>query len=563
MGKSVVFSRLTGVGAVSANFPGTTVEFIKGTTILGNKKIRLIDVPGSYSMQPCNKAEEVAREIIKENSCDIILHIIDATNLERNLFFALEVIKLKKPVIILLNKWDLAKLKGITIDTRKLSEKLGVKVIPFVAITGEGVRKAVSEIENILANGYEHKLEIPSASSDKWKFIGTLSRKVQTIVHKHPGFLEKLAEISISPITGFLIAGVVLLLAFIIIRFIGEGLINFILEPLYENFYLPAVTNLVNSVNSDIVKTVLLGTQTGHNAGIGVLTEGVNIALVNVLPYIFAFYLISSFLEDLGYLPRLAVLLDKFLHRLGLHGYAGIPMILGLGCKVPAIMSARILEGRRERIIVFAMILLIAPCMPQSALIFSVLAKHGLEYVFYVFLTLFISAIGGGLILNKFLKGNTPELFMEIPNWHIPSFKVLSGKVLIKLKSYLLDAVPMILLGILIINMGHIMGLIDIMVKIFKYPITVILGIPTESVYAFALGFLRKDASVAMLTAFDFSSGQMVIGCVFLSMYLPCMAALFMIIREAGLKDALKVIAFNLFVTICVCGILNLIRIIV
>lgn len=562
VGKSVVFSRFTGAKVISANFPGTTVTVTRGETVFAKRKLELIDVPGAYSLHSANKAEEVATKIIEKDSCDIIFHVMDATSLERNLFFALEIIRLKKPVILLLNKWDLAKLKGIDIDTRKLSEALGVEVISFVAITGEGADKVVLQTEKIICKSYDNKTEIPLDDNEKWKFIGALTRKVQTITHKHPGFLEKLAEISISPGTGFFMAAAVLVLSFFAVRFIGEGLINFLLYPLYDKLYLPAVEVLVKLLDTKILSDILLGSSLRHISGMGVLSEGVKIALVIVLPYIFAFYLILGFLEDLGYLPRLAVLLDNFLHKLGLHGYASVPMILGLGCKVPAILSARILQGRRERIIVFAMLMLITPCMPQSALIFSVLSKHGLHYVFYVFAALFVTSVLAGVVLNKFLKGETTELFLEIPPWHIPSLKTVARKVKYKLKSYLAEAVPMILLGVLLINIGQMLGLLDIVAKSFYYPVTVLLGLPEESIYAVVLGFLRKDVSIAMLLPFGLTAGQLVIGSVFLSMYLPCVAAFFMIIREAGIKDALLVVSFNLFVTIIVCSLLNILKIV-
>ena len=557
VGKSVVFWRLTGLDAVSSNFPGTTVEYTKGKTVLAGKKFTLTDVPGAYSLKPSNKAEEVASQIIKSKDYDLILHIIDSVNLERNLFFALQTINTGKPIILLLNKWDLAKLKGIDIDCEKLSQKLGVKVVPFVAVTGEGIKEVENSVKNILERGYKKDVLLPPSDNERWKFIGDLSKKVQTITHKHPTIIERLAEISISPITGMLTALAVLIASFFVVKFLGEGLTNYILEPVYQTIYLPFVEFLASYIKVDFLKAILLGSGAGQVSEFGVLTEGVHIALVTVLPYIFAFYLIMSFLEDLGYLPRLAVLLDRFLHKMGLHGYASIPMILGLGCKVPAILAVRSLENRRQRITALTMTLLIAPCMPQSALIFAILAKQGMQYVFYVFITLFITSVIAGIVLNRLLKGERHELFVEIPPWHLPNIKTLLFKLKFRIKSYVFEAVPLIILGVLLINVGQLLGLAEILVKFFHYPVTLILGLPDESVPAIILGFLRKDVSIAMLTPFGLSAGQLVIGSVFLSMYLPCAASFFMMIKEAGLKDTLKIVIYNLTLAVLVCAVLN------
>ena len=368
VGKSVVFSRLTGLNVISSNYPGTTVEFCKGTARLGGTRFCVTDVPGAYSLASTCVAEDVACRILSEGQADIIIDVLDSVNLERNLFFALQLLEKGLPVILLLNKWDAARLKGITIDAEMLSRRLGTPVVPFVAVTGEGLKELNKTTAEFFGGKFGRPKPVPPGDDGKWRLIGELSREVQKITHKHPTFLEKLADISVVPLTGIPIALAVLASAFYAIRIIGEGLIRYFAEPLFSRIYLPLLNSIAGILwPCRFCRELLMGQGQDIMQSFGALTTGVYVPFVSVVPYIFSFYLVLGFLEDLGYLPRLAVLLDRSMHRLGLHGYGAIPLMLGMGCKVPAILAVRVLESRRERIIAIALTLLIVPCMPQTA----------------------------------------------------------------------------------------------------------------------------------------------------------------------------------------------------
>ncbi|MDO9574088.1 MAG: FeoB small GTPase domain-containing protein [Candidatus Contubernalis sp.] len=203
VGKSVVFSRLTGLDVISSNYPGTTVEYTCGTAWVEKQRMKIIDVPGAYTLEPTNKAEEVASEMLLKERPDLVVNVVDATNLERNLYLSLQILEKGIPVIILLNKWDMAKWKGISIDLEGLSRRIGVKVITFVAVTGEGIKEFSKAIKEIISTRRKPAQQIPAGTDEKWKLIGEISRYVQTTVHKHPSFLEKLADACIRPLTGF------------------------------------------------------------------------------------------------------------------------------------------------------------------------------------------------------------------------------------------------------------------------------------------------------------------------------------------------------------------------
>jgi ferrous iron transport protein B len=289
----------------------------------------------------------------------------------------------------------------------------------------------------------------------------------------------------------------------------------------------------------------------------GLLTTGLYIPFVVVLPYIFAFYFVLSILEDIGYLPRIAVLLDVALHKLGIHGYTAIPILLGFGCKVPGMLATRILETEREKIIATALILMIAPCMPQTAMIISLVGPHGTKYLLLIFLILFCVSVVNGLILNKILKGETPELFVEIPPYRVPYIPTLIKKLWVRLKGFLLEAVPLIIFGVFIIGILDVLGITNLIVNILGKPIVSILGLPKEMVSVIILGFLRKDVSIALLVPFNLDIKQLIIASVFLVLYLPCIATSLVLIKEMGIKTALKIVALMFIISILVTVLLN------
>lgn len=544
VGKSLIFSRLTGIGIISSNFPGTTVGLNYGQTVFDGESYDIIDIPGLYRLEEEWVLEGKKHNLFKELEYDFIVCVADASHLERNLYFLLEIMQLKKPVILLLNKYDEAVRKGIQINVKELEKQLGIPVIPTVATTGEGLKELSYQAARIASHeAVLSSLNIPADPEEKWHIIGRIIQKVQTIKHKHASFLEHLQGWATTPVTGLPIALCVLVLSFFLVRFVGENIID-LLDPLYENYYVPFLEHIFSAIKDNAFGMLLLGD--GGENYFGVLTDGLHIALIDVMSYVLAFYALLGFLGDLGYLPRLAVLLDSLLHKVGLHGYGSLPIMLGFGCKVPAVMGIRVLETRRERIIALALILVLAPCISQTAMIISILSPYGLKYMLIVFFALFVNGILAGTILNKLMKGETPELFMEIPSWQIPQWRPLLRKLWIRMKEYLGDALPLILVGVLFVDLMQLSGLTNWIAKIARYPVEHILGLPADTTPLLILGCLRKDVSIALLQPFNLPPQELVVACVFMAMYLPCVATFFVMLRESGWKDTFRVIALTL-----------------
>lgn len=556
VGKSVIFSRLTGVQVIASNYPGTTVEFTKGYMRLDDEKLEIIDVPGTYSLEPTSKAEEVAVDMIDQG--DIIINVVDATNLERNLNLTLQLLKTKKPVIVALNIYDEARHTGIAIDVPKLQEILGVPVVPTCAITAEGIKTLVSTIRKARIGDYKYE------EDERWHEIGNIISSIQKISHKHHTFMERMGDASIKPATGIPLALILMFTIFWVIRLIGEGLTTLVFEPIFEKLWAPLMMRISVIMGSggfihDILIGKLIGGKIDFLESFGLLTTGLFVPFAVVLPYIIAFYLVLSFLEDSGYLPRLGVLVDNIMHKLGLHGLSIIPMMLGLGCNVPGVMGTRILETRRERFIAMTLMAIAVPCMAQLAMIVGLVGKAGTFGLLLVFGTLFIVWLVLGIIMNLFIKGESPEIFTEIPPYRIPYWGALFKKLWMRVKWFLREAVPFVILGVFVVNILYVLHIIDFIAKFTAPIVTRVFGLPADAIAALVIGFLRKDVAVGMLAPLNLTLKQLVIASVILAMYFPCFATFVVMLRELGIKDMLKSVLIMLISTLIVGGLLNLI----
>jgi len=556
VGKSVIFSRLTGVRVIASNYPGTTVEFGSGVT-----KIDVVDVPGTYSLEPTSPAEKVAVAMLAKaiNAKDsIVINVVDATNLERNLNLSLELLKKDIPLIIALNLWDEAKHIGITINVEMLEHILGIPVVTTVAITGEGIKELVIRLNE--AKKGEYKFD----DAERWHEVGKIVDQVQVIKHKHHTLGERLGDLTIHPWTGIPIAAVAMFLLFLVIRFIGEGLITLVTEPFFERIWAPLMMRLSQILGTDTLlhKTLIGQLMDGaidFGESFGILTTGLYVPFGAVLPYILAFYLVLSILEDSGYLPRLAVLLDNTLHVIGLHGMAIVPMFLACGCNVPGVLATRILETKRERFIAATLMSISIPCMAQTAMIFGLLGKYGARAVFPVFITLFLVWLIVGNILRIFVKGESPEIFTEIPAYRLPHPGTLIKKVWMRVHWFLREAIPFVLLGVFVVNLLYAVGVFTLLGNMIGPFTSRLFGLPFQAVGALLLGFLRKDLAVGMLAPLGLTMKQLIIACVVLTMSFPCIATFAVLLKELGIIDMLKAALIMLSSALVVGGLLNLI----
>lgn len=646
VGKSVVFTRLTNAYVIAANYPGATVEFTQGELCYSGKCYPVIDVPGTYTLNPTCPAEEVACQMLASiEKDDIIINVIDSTNIERSLNLTVQLIKKNIKMIAVLNMSDEAKHHGITIDYEKLESILDIPCIPIIAITGEGIKKLVEEIPNARRSklfnsliqeseqvnleetpneintkssihqairdhihehhpeslnkihnsirehihnhhtkksfNYNHKAKsckFSNAECDRqhWQVIGDIIEAAVTFEHRHHTIGETIRDLTVRPLTGLPVAVIILAGCFYIIRLIGESLISYVFDPIFEKLWLPLLYKLSSALGGGgIFHDILVGklvmpdssilgdyVQPGvihFHQSLGLLSTGLYVPLAMVLPYVFAFYLLLSFLEDSGYLPRLGVLLDSVMHKFGLHGLSIIPMMLAVGCNVPGVLSTRILETKRERFITIVMMSICIPCMSQIAVVFGLLGQYGIKPLFIVFGTLFLLWIILGIVLQKIRKGTSPEIFVEIPPYRLPYFKGMFKKVSMRLQGFLKEAVPFVLLGVLLMNILFALGIIDFFGKLMQPIITGLLGLPKESIAAIIIGFFRKDVAVGMLAPLGMSMKQLVIASIVLTMYFPCIATFVVILKELGIRDLIFATIIMISTSLMVGTLLNLI----
>lgn len=549
VGKSVVFTRLTGANVISSNYPGTTVDFSKGKMHIDDEKVEIIDAPGTYSLEPSNKTEEVAAELMEE--ADVVINVIDSTNLERNLYLTLELLEKNIPVVIALNLWDETKHLGIHIDSEKLEEIIEAPVEPITALTGEGIKELVSRIKEAKS---PEKIK-PTSEEGRWVEIGQIIKKIEKIEHRHHTWKDRIEDLTIRPLTGFPIAIAIIFFSFWVVRLIGENLISYVFDPLFINLYQPLVEELGRILGPGWFYRFLISQDYGvidPVESLGMLTTGVYVPIVMVLPYIMAFYFMLSVLEDTGYLPRLSTLLDNIFHKIGMHGYGVVPVFLGLGCNVPGMLSIRSFETRKQRFIAATLLSISVPCMAQTSLIFAIFSSKELgnslqyppiAYILMVFTTLIFLYFITGIILNKFVKGDSPEIFLEIPSYRMPHFKTTLKKTWMRIRWFLKDALPWLFFGVFLVNILYTIGFIDAVAKAFQPIMSGLFGLPGETSVVLLTGFLRKDLAVGTLLSFEtgtFSPMQLVIVATMLTVFFPCVATFAVMLKELGIKDLIK-----------------------
>ncbi|MDQ2087733.1 ferrous iron transporter B [Herbivorax sp. ANBcel31] len=559
IGKSVMFNNLTGLNISVANYVGTTVEFTAGEIKLGNHSANLIDVPGTYTLEITNEAERVAVEMLqgktnskKVNSChedsgiedftinqrpEGIIVVIDAYNLESSLYLFFQVLEYEIPTIAVLNRMDLIEDCGEKIDVELLSKKLGVPVIPTVAVDKEGVETVKEALVQMLFTGASSDLsqadteKNPEAQKDLWKKAEQITKEVKT----KPSIQKKTkrqiwGERLVKPWPGLPLAALILMTVFGIVVGLGMGLRQFILLPLFRGLIIPAISYLIQLfVPEGFILEVLIGEY-------GIFVKGLEWPFTLVLPYVVSFYIALSISEDCGYLPRLGALLDGLLNKLGLPGSSMVPLLLGYGCGIPAIMATRQLNTRKERITVSTIVCLGIPCVAQTGAFISLLAEKSILALLMIFIFSFFVIFSAGLILNKILPGSCPNTILEIPELMLPKGEVIFKKVWSKVKNYIREGgLPMLA----IVGFAAVLYESGIMESIgeFLSPLVVNwLGLPAEASVPLMLGVLRRELTVVPLVEMNLNMLQLFTASVVGLLYVPCVAIIATVAREFNLK---------------------------
>lgn len=756
VGKSVIFNKLTGINVIVSNYPGTTVEIMEGTMRIDGQKILFKDLPGTYSLGAGSKDQEVAVRTILEEKPDVIINVVNAFNLERNLNLTLQLLELNVPVVIALNQVDFAAKRGISVNAEELENILGVPVVPTVAIHGKNTRRLLetalleATIEHKKEHMYHHhglhhihehlhdkhhlheegsplkigsdfliqegresiensrnffgffprrhrrmkeeiakieeerkkkieeeleekkeeflrgrrrfeegklrwlephrhrfsdigyspdiermvrrvenriRREVPTEelasarviakwmlegdmraaelatkemispsvigfvsklrneiewrygerpetriSKERYALAGEIAGKVITEVPAKPSFRERLDGITLSYSTGipFLLLVVVGIFALL---FFGGGFLEEVITTFFEDGVIPFVEGLLGYTSFDLYTEFLLAYISPQytlwvefllpqiypypfiikNLVIDGVVVGVEAVFAIAFPYILTFYIVLALLEDTGYLTRIAFLLDNIMHKFGLHGKSVIPLLASLGCNVPALMGTRILESRKQRLIAAFLIVLI-PCSARTSVILGSVAYYvGIQYALTVYSIIMGVIVVSGLLLAKIIPGTSPGLVMEMPPYQLPSFSAVLKKTWIRLKEFVYLALPLIIVGSLVLGVLAYLGALDAIIQPMEPFMANWLGLPSITSITLIYGLLRKEMTIQTLLVISqlklgitnlgllLTPVQMIVYAVVVALYFPCLAAFAVLAKEMGLRYAIIV----------------------
>jgi ferrous iron transport protein B len=618
VGKSVLFNALTGAYVTVSNYPGTSVEVSRGSVSIDGQPWEVIDTPGMYSIHTITEEERVAREILLHESPDVVLHVLDARNLERMLAMTIQLIEAGLPVILVVNIMDEAERMGLTIDLKLLQQKLGIPVIGAATARKRGIdeiraalnsyrcaceqqrfeysrllERDITEVaclmqgEYILSNralallllqqdeeiiglardregdGYaaiaEKVREIAFDRRESFHLDLSLERKdmVRRIINgvffapatRVVTAAERLSRLAVRPLTG--VPLLLIVLYFGLYQFVGVfgagTVVDFLEKKLFVEIFNPWISGTVKGlIPWEIIQELFVGEY-------GIITLGIRYAVGIILPIVATFFIFFSFLEDTGYFPRLALLVDRIFKHFGLTGRAVIPMVLGFGCDTMATMVTRTLETTRERVIATILLSLTIPCSAQLGVIMSLLSKFpGALAVWGGCLLLLFIVVG--LLSAKILPGEAPMFYMELPPMRLPQFGNVVTKTYTRMQWYFMEILPLFVLASVLLWLGKITGFFDKMI-IAMTPVMASIGLPKETAVAFIFGFFRRDYGAAGLYELQtkglMDARQLTVAAVTLTLFIPCVAQFLIMKKERGWKVAG---AIGLFVSLLAFG---------
>ncbi|MEM3523852.1 MAG: ferrous iron transport protein B [Thermoproteota archaeon] len=621
VGKSVIFNHLTKLHQHIGNWPGKTVEKAEGTLHFKGYTVDVVDLPGIYSLSTYSIEESISRRFIAVEKPDVVINVVDASVLERNLFFTLQLMELETPMVIALNQMDIARRKGIRIDVEKLEEILGVPVVPTIAVKGVGIFKLLEksveifegrirakpkpvkygeEVEQRIGRLAETVMDIglpyparyvaikllegdreiqeevekakPQAvdfarmlgeelerlhghscptliTSERYQAANCIAREVQKLTPPlKPTLGEKIHNLTTHRVTGYLVMAATLLSMFFFVFGVGNIFSEFLtdllygLEPFFEGFF---------------------GTGFLGQLAWGGVFEGLIAGATIALPYVIPFYLALYFLEDSGYLSRIAFLMDSIMHKMGLHGKAFIPLMLGYGCNVPACIGCRIMETQRERLIA-AFVTTLVPCAARTVIILGLVGRFiGIQWalMLYAFNLLVVFLLGR--LAFRILPGEPTGLIMEMPDYRLPHLKTVLSQTWFRLLEFLKIAFPLIIVSTFTVKLLEVTGILSVFTGLLA-PVTVVwLGLPVETGITLLFGVLRKELALIMLItllgAEDLSKAltpvQMVVFTVVSMFYIPCIATIATLVKEFGWKKSFFITVFEILFALALGGI--------
>ncbi len=541
VGKSVLFNRLTGIDVFMANYPGTTVDYKRGHASVGDRRYTLVDVPGTYDLEASNEAERVAIRMLEGKPSGIVF-VLDAKNLEASMHLLLQVLEKGLPTVAVVNRSDLVRGK---VDTAFISQELGIPVVTSIATQSQGL----DEIKSLVGDLLEGKVSPSVPRSSDWREAERISSQAKVPLGEMDR-IERWGELMVRPIPGIPIAILVMVATFGFVVGLGMGLRQMVILPLFRGHLFPFIEGAVTGVVSDgVLLNILIGDY-------GVLIKTIEWPLGLVLPYIISFYLALSILEDSGYLPRLAVLIDGLFRRIGLSGSHIIPFLLGYGCAVPAIMSTRNINDRRKRIMVSAMVCMSVPCVAQSGAFISLLAEASIWLVPAIFLFSLLAAFTFGMVLKRVMGINREVMIQEVPDLLLPDLNILGKKLWIRVRHFLSDGVLPMAVIIAVAAVLYETGVLIVIGEMMEPLVVGWLGLPAEAATPLLLGVFRRELTVLPLLDMDLSMLQLFTASVVALLYIPCIAVIGVLAKEFDLRTAAYMLIVTMVVSFAVGGLI-------
>lgn len=579
VGKSALFNALSNSEVDVSNYPGTTVDATFGE-FDGN---RLVDPPGTYGISSFSEEERVTREVVLD--ADVVVNVVDGTQLDRDLFLTYQLLDMGLPTVVVLNMMDEVRRDGDEIDVTALASELGVPVVPTVAVDGEGIDDLRDTIEDATAPAetpveqfYDQLPDVEATRPERVLLLEedhpTLDRVTtaevradggathelpslrDTIyehrrrrvdatverVHRSGGqdnaLADKVDDLLLDPRTGTPLALVTIGLIYLLIGdLVAQRLVDFLEVAVLEAYYVPWIVGVVDATLPtggvyEPIRFVLV------NENLGLLTVTVRYLVGVLLPLVVAFYLVIGVLEDSGLLPRIAVLTDRGLSRIGLNGRAVIPLIVGLGCVTMAVISTRIAGSRRERLITTALLGLAVPCSAQLGIILGLLAGLGVGWwLAYVGVILLIFGVAG-VFLDRTLPGEGSGLVTELPRLRRPRGRDVVQKTAMRTKGFLAEAGPLFAVTAVAISALDYVGYLAAIVRGMG-PLTDLLGLPAAFGEVIVLGLIRRDFAAAGMTDLAIDPAQTFVGLVVITLFVPCVLSMAMIVKERDLQSGL------------------------
>jgi len=623
VGKSVIFNYLTGKYVTVSNYPGTTVKVTAGTMSAQRKKFQVLDTPGVNSLIPMSEDEKVTRDILLSEPGARLVQVMDAKNLRRGLLISIQLLEMGLPFVAVLNMWDEARSRGADIRTDTLSKILGAPIFKTVATRRRGLEKikenlhpqacpsfsltypaaieeGLSRIISLLPEAAISKRSLAlmllsgdgslvhwlgrNLSEEKIQQIETIRQEVQIRFAEPIGYLVNqarlrkadeilsnvmtfrgeapktvatfLGNLSIHPLWGIPILLFVLGITYEFVGVFGAQVcVNFLEETLFGEWLLPPLTHWARRfIPFPILREFLMGPY-------GVFTMALTYAIAIVFPIVGCFFLVFGLMEDSGYLPRLAVMSNQIFKKMGLNGKAVLPMVLGLGCDTMATMTTRILDTEKDRTIVTLLLALGVPCSAQLGVILGMFAGLPFAYIFIWILLISAIMVAVGYLASRVIPGEGSDFILEIPPLRIPQLSNVGVKTLARIEWYLKEAVPLFILGTLILFVLHQTGALTFLEWAASPLITRFLGLPAKATGAFIIGFLRRDYGAAGLFILSkegqLSPHQVLVSLVTITLFIPCIAQFFMMVKERGLKKTVWMTAVIFPIAFGVGGALN------